>query len=86
MASNPTFIRAMFKVGDMMAEDLGLDRATGQLIKPKGTLEEEKAKLMAHDGYLDKTHPEHNALVAKVTALNEQLHGKVPVPTSTSLF
>lgn len=86
VGSKPAFIRAMFKVGDMMAEDLGLDKATGQLIKPKGTLEEEKTKLMAHAGYIDDTHPEHKSLVAQVTAINEQLHGKVTVPTSTSIF
>jgi hypothetical protein len=86
MSGNPTFIRAMFKVGDMMAEELGLDKATGQLVKSKGTVEGEKASLMAQPAYLDASMPEHKTLVQQVAVLNQQLLGKEVVPTSTGIF
>ena len=47
VSKHPAFIRAMFKVGDMMAEDLGLDRQSGQLIKSKSTVEEEVKHLQS---------------------------------------
>ncbi len=83
VGKHPSFIRAMFKVGTMMAEDLGLDKSTGQLIKSKGTVKEEIAHLQAKPAYLDKTHAEHQSLVNKIYELNKQLHGSTVVPVST---
>ncbi len=82
VAKHPAFVRAMFKVGTMMAEDLGLDRQTGQLIKSKSTVQEEIAHLQAQPAYLDKTHIEHKTTVNKVFTLMEQLHGKKVVPVA----
>jgi len=80
---HPAFIRAMFKVGDMMAEDLGLDKQTGQLLKSKSSVTEEIAHIQSQKGYLDNTHPEHKALVQKVAKLYEQIHGKETVPVTS---
>lgn len=80
VGKHPAFIRAMFKVGSMMAEDLGLDKSTGELIKEKSTIEEEIASITANKAYLDAKHPEHNSLVNKVAVLMQQLHGTKPVP------
>jgi len=81
---SPAFIRAMFKVGDMMAEDLGLDKSTGALIKSKSSVQEEISSLMAHKAYFDGTHPEHKSVVQKVATLNQQLHGTKPVPETVT--
>lgn len=84
VGKNPAFIRAMFKVGDMMAEDLGLDKSTGALIQSKSSVKEEIGSLMAHKAYFDGTHPEHKSIVQKVAALNQQLHGTKPVPETVT--
>jgi len=81
---SPVFIRAMFKVGDMMAEDLGLDKSTGALIKSKSSVQEEILSLMTHKAYFDGTHPEHKSVVQKVATLNQQLHGVKPVPETVT--
>lgn len=83
VSKHPAFVRAMFKVGNMMAEDLGLDRQTGQLIKTKSTVQEEIAHLQSHKGYTDAKHPEHTTLVNKVAVLMQQLHGTKAIPISS---
>ena len=85
VGKHPAFMRAMFKVGGMMAEDLGLDKSTGQLIKSKSTVEEEIAHLQAKPAYIDGTHPEHKALVAKVLELNKQIYGSEVIPSSVGI-
>jgi len=84
ISKNPAFIRAMFKVGDMMAEDLGLDKSTGALIKSKSSVQEEISSLMAHKAYFDGKHPEHKSIVQKVATLNQQLHGVKSVPETVT--
>lgn len=84
VVKNPVFVRAMFKVGDMMAEDLGLDKSTGALIKSKASAKDELVSLMAHKAYLDGTHPEHKSLVQKVATLNQQLYGTKAVPETVT--
>jgi len=81
---NPAFIRAMFKVGDMMAEDLGLDKSTGILIQSKASVQEEISSLMAQKAYLDGAHPEHKSFVQKVATLTQQLHGVKPIPETVT--
>lgn len=86
VAANPVFQRAMFKVGGMMAEDLGLDKATGEMIMSNETLEGEIKSLMANPGYLDASHAEHTVLVNKVQQLMKKQVGNVPVaPTAGTM-
>ena len=82
---HPVFKRAMFKIGDMMAEDLGIDKSTGQLLKSKSTVKEEIAHIQAQPAYVDGAHPEHQALVAKVFELNKQIHGDEVIPSSVAI-
>ena len=83
VSNSPVFIRAMFKVGDMMAEDLGLDKSSGQLLKSKSSVTEEIAHIQSLPAYTDGNHAEHVALVQKVAKLYEQMHGKTEVPATS---
>lgn len=76
------FNRFKFALGNMMAEDLGLDKATGQLITSKESLQEQIAELYSNPAYLDATHAEHKVTVTKVTKLMEQLHGTKALPVT----
>ena len=76
------FNRFKFKLGNMMAEDLGLDKATGQLITSKESLQEQITVLQANPAYLDNTKPEHKLTVDKVTKLMQQLHGTEAIPAT----
>lgn len=73
---NPVFVRAMFKVGDMMAEDLGLDRQTGNLIKSSESVQEEIQTLLKSESYLSGD----KVVVQKVATLMQQLHGTAAIP------
>ena len=76
------FNRFKFKLGGMMAEDLGLDKATGQLITSKESLQEQITMLQGNPAYLDNTKPEHKVIVDKVTKLMQQLHGTEVIPAT----
>jgi len=82
--ASPEFARFKFKLGSLMAEDLGLDKTTGALIASTDSLKEQLATLQAHKAYLDGTHAEHKSVLAKVTALTQKIHGIKPVPVTVA--
>ena len=82
IARHPAFIKTFVKVGEMMAEDLGLDKSTGELAHTPEALEDERAKLMALPAYIDAKDPAHNATVQKVQRLITQIHGSTKVETT----
>lgn len=75
----PEFKRIKFKMGELVAEDLGLDKTTGQLLMSKESLKDEADKIMAQPEYTDPTKPGHKEAVAKVKKIYEQMHGTKPV-------
>lgn len=75
----PEFKRLKFKMGELVAEDLGLDKTTGQLLMSKESLKDEANKIMAQPEYIDPTKPGHKEAVAKVRKIYEQMHGTKPV-------
>jgi len=78
------FKRLKFALGTMMAEDLGLDKTTGELIASKESIQEQIASLQAKKAYLDSTHVEHKVTLEKVTQLMQQLHGVKPVQVTVA--
>ena len=80
---HPLFIKAMMKVGGMMAEDLGLDKQTGALLQSTESVQEQIATIQASPEYVDATNPAHKIAVAKVAKLMQHLHGNKTVGTTT---
>lgn len=62
------FVMAMHEIGSRSLEELGIDKR-GNSTRTPAELQGEINQLMAHPGYADKRHPEHKAVVARVTAL-----------------
>lgn len=84
LEKHPEFKRLKFALGTMLAEDLGLDKTTGELITSKESIQEQIANLQGNKAYLDPKHAEHKAVVEKVTRLMQQLHGVKPIPVTVA--
>ena len=69
-----SFQRYNIKVGEMMAEELGLDKKTGALLQSHESLQDQISTIQKSPEYLDGTNPAHKAAVNKVAKLMEQLH------------
>jgi hypothetical protein len=70
--NHPEIVRAFAKIGDMLGEDrIRAGQPSGFNLTPEEARNEAN-RLMAHDGYLNKAHPEHAAIVQKVQALFRQ--------------
>lgn len=84
---HPAFIKAFVKVGEMIAEDLGIDKTTGAISETPEGLQEQVQTLMALPEYFDATNPAHKVTVAKVQKLMQRIHGtKVVEPTDRATF
>lgn len=77
--------RFKFKLGEMMAEDMGIDKSTGQLLISKEGLKEQVQDLLASPAYLNATDPAHKGTVQKVAQLMQQLHGNTAIPVTDSI-
>jgi hypothetical protein len=75
VGNHPAFIRFNMKVGAMMAEDLGLDKNTGELLQSTESIKDQILTIQQAPEYTDATNPAHMGAVGKVAALMEQLHG-----------
>lgn len=82
-SKHPKFIRSMVTVGEMMAEDLGLDKHTGGTAVTPETIQGQIDTLTKSDAYLKADDPAHSDSVTKVANLMQQLHGKKPVDVMT---
>jgi len=82
--AHPEFVRLKFKIGEVLAEDLGLDKTTGKILVSPDSLQDQIKTCMESKPYFDATHPEHQATVAKVQNLMKQLHGVKPIPSTIS--
>ncbi len=83
LAQHSKFVQAMVMVGEMMSEDLGLDKNTGGPAFDAGDLDNQISTLQASDEYLKANHPGHKVAVEKVANLMQIKHGKKPVDTLT---
>ena len=79
------FQRFKFKLGSMMAEDMGIDKSTGQLLVSNEGLQDQIQSALKDPAYLNASDPNHKATVAKVAALMQQKHGKIPIPITDSM-
>ena len=79
IGNHPAFIRFTIKVGEMMAEDLGLDKNTGQLLQSEGSVKEQIATIQNSPEYTDATNPMHKVAVGKVAKLMQHLYGNTSV-------
>ena len=82
--SHPSFVRFKFKLGELLAEDLGLDKSTGELLVSKESVADQISGLQNSAAYTDPNHPEHMATVKKVQGLYQKLYGNTPIPTSVA--
>jgi hypothetical protein len=82
----PEFRRVKFKIGASMAEDLGLDKTTGNLLITKQEIHSQMETVMNSPAYLNGADPGHKAAVDKVASYMKQLHGDQPIPVTTGEF
>ena len=83
LSRDTTFIKTMVMVGEMMAEDLGLDKVTGGPSIDAATLDEQIKTLQADKAYTTASDPAHSMTVAKVAKLMQVKHGNKPVDALT---
>jgi hypothetical protein len=69
--SDPAIIRMLAKIGAELSEDSPPSGGTGGE-------EADLHALMAHAGYFDANHPEHQRLKLQVRAIMERKHGTGP--------
>ncbi len=83
LQSSPAFVKSMVMVGEMMAEDLGLDKMTGGPAVSAGDLDEQIATILTSDAYGNAQDPGHDVAVEKAAKLMQMKHGKTAVDTLT---
>lgn len=83
LKDNVTVQRTLIKLGRMMAEDMGLDKATGNSLVSPAARKDMIAEVQASEAYINGKHPEHNAAVNKVAHLMRQLYGTQVIPPGT---
>lgn len=72
--NHPEIVRAFAKIGDMLGEDrIRQGQPSGFNMTPDEARTEAN-RLMAHEGYANRAHPEHAAIVQKVQALFRQAY------------
>ena len=69
LANNQAVIEAMHDVAMSVREDKPPKEGAGD---PK-TLESRKAELKGHDGYMKKSHPKHDSIMAEIREINKTL-------------
>lgn len=76
LGRNPAFIKMMVKVGELHAEELGIDKTGSSGLMSPNDLSNAISELQAHPAYLDASHPEHKAIVNRVTQLFARAQAK----------
>ncbi len=66
LGDHPAFLKMFNNIGKQMMEGKTLEGVGSEMVKTPQEIEDERNSLMAHPAYLDKNHPEHNAIVRKV--------------------
>jgi len=75
---HPVIMKALIPVGEMMAEDFGLDKE-GQILVSRDSVQEQLSDLMQSEAYTSANHPAHAATVQKVFKLRQQISDNKPV-------
>ena len=83
LARDAKFVKAMVMVGEMMSEDLGLDKLTGEPSMSAESLDEQMATVQASPAYRTATDPGHEVAVQRVAKLMQMKHGKQAVEPLT---
>ena len=73
MGRNPTVVKAFIRMGEMMGEEVGLDK-TGQSTDSNDSLDAQIAEIQANPAYTDGKAPEHKVLVDKMQKLMSRRH------------
>ena len=76
LGRNPAFIKMMVKVGEMHAEELGIDKTGSSGLMSPNDLSRAISELQAHPAYLDASHPEHRVIVDRVAQLFARANAK----------
>ncbi len=74
MGRHPLVVKAFIKMGEMMAEEAGLDKGDGGEGPDYTSIEDEISSIKADPAYLDGNDPRHNGLVRKMQQLMNRLH------------
>lgn len=69
LGRNPAFIKMMVRVGEMHAEELGIDKTGSSGLMSPNDLSSAISELQAHPAYMDASHPEHKVIVDRVAQL-----------------
>lgn len=69
LGRNPAFIKMMIRVGEMHAEELGIDKTGSSSLMSPNDLSNAISELQAHPAYMDASHPEHKVIVDRVAQL-----------------
>ncbi|MCP4488998.1 MAG: hypothetical protein GY820_17050 [Gammaproteobacteria bacterium] len=87
LSRHPAIIKTFVRMGEFMAEDLGIDKTTGEIADTPESLKDQKDELMKSPAYLDAKDPAHDTTVRKVAALIEKISGSQKVePTNRMTF
>ena len=78
LGRNPHMVKAFVQIGELIAEDLGLDKHGNQLETPQD-IQDKIDELQAGNAYLDESDPKHNSVVRQVKALMDRLYKDQPV-------
>ena len=73
-AGQPEVMKAFLKIGEMMREDIGVDRNGGDLYTTD-QLRDQISTLQTNPAYKDATNPDHNRIVQQMLRLNERIYG-----------
>ena len=77
LGRNPIVVKAFVKMGETIAEDLGLDKL-GEPLQTPGEIQDEIDQLQARPEYMDETSPAHKSTVNRVQALMKRLYPESP--------
>lgn len=73
LGRNPAFVKMMVKLGEMHAEELGIDKTGNANLMTPSNIKQQISDLQASPAYWDATHPDHRSTVDRVTQLFTRL-------------
>lgn len=77
LGRDPEVVKAFVQIGELISEDLGLDK-NGEPTNTPAELQDQIEDLQSQGAYLDDTHPQHARVVKQVQALMERLYPAEP--------
>lgn len=75
LGRDPRVVKAFIEIGELIAEDVGLDKH-GEPLESMEDLDEKINSLMTRPAYIDPMDPAHNSLVNQVQGLMKRRHPK----------